>query len=377
MNVTMPPEDEIRRLLAEAVDRLEPSNGALDAIRSGYAARRRVTRRRRWAAGGASVIAIAAGVAVALALVSTPQPRRQTLRVAAPTVDPAKALDAYAAGVPNVIVKSSPVAVGRDEIAVLAVGPSGNDHVVRVVSFASGEWQKVVDIQLPAPSFDFLPDPIGIGDVTSDGRPDFVVAVEAADNAPGVVVSDVSGTWKVMPLSPDPTDVYAERGPEVRDGHLVNHFNDCTPDCADGHTSDVVWTYSTLAGHFTPLDDNLAIARQVQGFYNAYNNILVTKSPATKPPAGADATPDALAFAQRSADLTDKLKAFVGGQFDHDPVICAQNISPDPVLVDTISVSGDTATATVHQDFGQGASRIKVTLRKSGALWQLDAVDCL
>ncbi|MBV8692243.1 MAG: hypothetical protein JOY57_11330, partial [Actinobacteria bacterium] len=141
--------------------------------------------------------------------------------------------------------------------------------------------------------------------------------------------------------------------------------------------SDVVWTYSTLAGHFTPLDDNLAIARQVQGFYNAYNNILVTKSPATKPPAGADATPDALAFAQRSADLTDKLKAFVGGQFDHDPVICAQNISPDPVLVDTISVSGDTATATVHQDFGQGASRIKVTLRKSGALWQLDAVDCL
>lgn len=363
MNVTLSSEDDIRRLLAEAVDGLEPSEGALDAIRAGYAARRRVTRRRRWVAGGASVTAIAAGIAIALALVSTSQPKRQTLRVAAPAVDPAKALDAYAAGVPNVIVKSSPVAFGREEIAVLAIGPAGHDHVVRVVSFVNGEWQKVVDIQLPAPSFDFLPDPIRIGDVTSDGRPDFVVAVEAADNAPGVVVSDVSGTWKVVPLSPDPTDVYAERGPEFRDGQLVNHYNDCSPDCASGHTSDVVWTYAPAAGHFTPVDDRRAIARQVQGFYNAYNNILLSG--------------DALGYAKGSPDLTAKLKASLAGEFhDHDPVICAQNISPDPVLVDTITVRGDAATAVVHQAFGSGQSTIKVVLVKTGVLWQLDAVTC-
>lgn len=377
MNVTLSSEDDIRRLLAEAVDGLEPSDGALDAIRTGYAARRRLTRRRRWVAGGASVLAIAAGIAIALAVVSTSQPKRQTLRVAAPAVDPAKALDAYTAGVPNVVVKSPPVAVGREEVAVLAIGPAGNDHVVRVVSFVNGEWQKVVDIQLPFPSFDFVGDAVGIGDVTSDGRPDFVVHVMAADNAPGVVVSDVSGTWNVVPLSPDPTDVYAERGPEFRDGQLVNHYNDCSPDCASGHTSDVVWTYSAAAGHFTPVDDRPAIARQVQGFYNAYNNILVTEFAKVDAQPGLNPSGDALGYAKGSPDLTAKLKASLAGVFhDHDPVICAQNISPDPVLVDTITVRGDAATAVVHQAFGSGQSTIKVMLVKTGVLWQLDAVTC-
>ncbi|HZP14646.1 MAG TPA: hypothetical protein VFA96_02400 [Nocardioides sp.] len=323
-------------------------------------------------------LAAAAAIALGLGMATTKPPKRQTLRVAAPAVDPARALDSYAAGVPNVVVKSAPVAVGRDEIAVLAVGPSeSHDHLIRVVTFVSGEWQKVVDLQLPEPSFDFLTDAVDIGDVTADGRADFLIHVMAADNAPGLVVSDSSGTWRLVPLSPDPTDVYAERSPQLRGAQLVNQYNDCVPDCADGHTSDVAWRYSAAARHFTPIDDRLAIQRQTQGFFNAYNNILVTSFAASNPPPHMDASAQALGYAKASPDLTDRLKAFLSGQFDHDPVICAQNVSRDPVLVDTVAVHGDSATAVLHQGFGSGTSNVRVTLTKRLDLWQLDAVECL
>jgi hypothetical protein len=33
-------------------------------------------------------------------------------------------------------------------------------------------------------------------DVTGDGRPDFLIKLEGADNTPGVVVSQYGGRWR-------------------------------------------------------------------------------------------------------------------------------------------------------------------------------------
>jgi hypothetical protein len=73
-------EQDIRRLLDDAVSSVEPSPAALGAIRSGVMTHRR---RRRVVMAGVAVTTAAAVVATVLALTSTP-PRKQSLRVLSP-----------------------------------------------------------------------------------------------------------------------------------------------------------------------------------------------------------------------------------------------------------------------------------------------------
>jgi len=90
---------------------------------------------------------------------------------------------------------------------------------------------------------------IATGDVTGDGQPDFLVLFEAADNSPGVVLSNDGGTWRLVPFSAtDPTMIYLGQNPKISGGHLT--ATRCGgPACAPSIT--LTWTYVRPGGYFT------------------------------------------------------------------------------------------------------------------------------
>jgi hypothetical protein len=130
----------------------------------------------------------------------------------------------------------------------LVVKKGASGATLAVARDASG-WSTIATLALPAPNFDVATsDPISIADVTGDGHPDFLVPVDAADNVPGVVVSADSGQWRLVP---DGTgNVYYARDARFVNGHLVTGENDCQPNCAQGTTTQVTWTYRRAPGTF-------------------------------------------------------------------------------------------------------------------------------
>jgi hypothetical protein len=161
-----------------------------------------------------------------------------------------------------VSVHSAPVKDGSKTVAVAAFSYSATGHPVQVLSYAAGRWSTVAtlgpDLGPPAqPRADvnllsLAPGaPISVADVTGDGLPDFLIIVQAADNTPGIVVSQDGGRWRYIPNSgPFPTSYIVARNPRFQNGKLVSEFDDCIPDCASGHTYQIVWTYERSTGDF-------------------------------------------------------------------------------------------------------------------------------
>ena len=139
-------------------------------------------------------------------------------------------------------------------------------------------------------------------------------------------------------------------------------------------------TTTTVSTATTAGGEGNDIKTTVEAFYKGYNDILVTGfatiSTVSQPPSE-NPSDKALAYAKASPDVTDQFKASLDGPRDADPVICAQDISEKPITAETPTISGDTATVAVHQEFGSGRSNIKVTLKKVGGAWKIDAVECL
>jgi hypothetical protein len=164
--------------------------------------------------------------------------------------DPAQTLAAWIATQTDVVVHSDPVVVG--DLPVAVVGQNrGPDHAITVVSLGNATASPIAELVLPSPSFEFTTDlPVVAADVTGDAAPDFLVRLTAADNQPGVVVSNDGGAWRLVPAGPANDDVYFGRDPSLTNGRLVTLFNDCLPTCAAGQTNTVSWTYDRSSRHF-------------------------------------------------------------------------------------------------------------------------------
>src|ERR1035438_6791815 len=145
-------------------------------------------------------------------------------------------------------------------VAVAAFSYSATGHPVQILSYAAGHWSTVAalgpdvgpPVQPSADLFFLAPGtPVSVADVTGEGRPDFLIRVQAADNAPGIVVSQDGGTWRYIPNSgPFPTSDVVARNPQFQDGRLVSDYDNCVPDCASGHNYQIVWTYEHSSGDF-------------------------------------------------------------------------------------------------------------------------------
>jgi len=87
--------------------------------------------------------------------------------------------------------------------------------------------------------------PIEAGDVTGDGRADYLIPLES--NGPSsTLASDDGGTWHLVPgqaLEGGGTSPELGRDPHLRDGAVVIAFDDCVPSCAEGTTTEVRLIY--------------------------------------------------------------------------------------------------------------------------------------
>jgi hypothetical protein len=159
-----------------------------------------------------------------------------------------------------VSVHSAPVKDEGTTVAVAAFSYSATGHPVQILSYAAGHWSTVAalgpdvgpPVQPSADLFFLAPGaPVSVADVTGEGRPDFLIMVQAADNTPGIVVSQNGGTWRYIPNSgPFPTSDVIARNPQFQDGKLVSDYDNCVPDCASGHNYQIVWTYEHSSGDF-------------------------------------------------------------------------------------------------------------------------------
>jgi hypothetical protein len=166
---------------------------------------------------------------------------------------------------PFISVHSAPVDDDGRTVAVAAFSYEPRGHPVQVLTYAAGQWTVVAALPAPTESGSILPasvvnltaGPVGVGDVTGDGQPDFVIMSSAADNVPGFVVSQAGGTWRYIPFSgpyaTPPTDILF-RSPQIQGDTIVSDYNDCVPDCASGTNSTIVWTYQPSTGEFTAPD---------------------------------------------------------------------------------------------------------------------------
>jgi hypothetical protein len=163
--------------------------------------------------------------------------------------------------VPFVVDHSPPTVDGSDIVALVAVSYDPGGHPVQVLGYGDGRWAPVAALASPsgqgtAPSsvVYLTQGPVSVADVTGDGRPDFLVEAGAADNVPGFVVSEVGGTWHyvafVGPYAPGLTYIIG-RNPEFQGNTLVSYYDNCTPNCAQGQNSTIVWTYQRSTGEFT------------------------------------------------------------------------------------------------------------------------------
>jgi len=162
------------------------------------------------------------------------------------------ALASYLAAHPDAVVHTELPYRGSTIAIVGSQRGSGDQKAITILSLENGTARPIATLALPYPYYDLARDlPIQSADVTGDGVPDALVRVVAGDNEPGVVVSADGGTWRLVPISPTPTDVYIGRNPTITAARLTSEHNDCTPDCARGHTTTVVWHYDRQHQYLT------------------------------------------------------------------------------------------------------------------------------
>lgn len=294
----MRPGDQLSRILHDVADGHDPTDAREAILRR---ARQRRSHRTVARVAGPVLAAAAVGIPAAVLVtrsapsgtrVRTVQPAGTTPSTAPPTSgtvsSPAPspttttvpmaaakaALDAYVAEeqasdhpppdagswateVPS--VHSDPVDDAGTLVAVAAFAYRADGHPVQVLSYRDGRWAVVAALPQPTPvdpaGVVYLnPTPVAVADVTGDGRPDFLVSLNAADNQPGFVVAEDGARSRYVPFDGGPYGYSGSDGvngnPAFVNGHVVSQYNDCTPYCAAGHLSQVVWTYRPDKGDF-------------------------------------------------------------------------------------------------------------------------------
>ncbi len=163
---------------------------------------------------------------------------------------------------PAVSIHSSPVDDRGTIVAVAAFSYSATGKPVEVLSYRGGRWSIVAAIgaDLGPPSQPLGNThllaldtglPVSVADVTGDGRPDFLIPLQAASTTPGVVVSQDGGPWRfVRNTGPFPTSDVVSGNPQFHGGRLLSTYDNCDPDCASGHDEAITWTYQPSKGAF-------------------------------------------------------------------------------------------------------------------------------
>jgi hypothetical protein len=177
----------------------------------------------------------------------------ETARLPASAVEAAEAEN----GGSFVTVHSQPVDDDGILVAVAAFSYGPGGHPVQVLAYRQGRWAPVASLPFPdwppeRATLPILPDSVvSEADVTGDGRPDFLVMLEAADNTPGIVVSEDGGGWRYVPFTGAfaTSDVVA-RDPRFVGATVVSTYDDCNPDCASGHNDTMTWSYQRSTGDF-------------------------------------------------------------------------------------------------------------------------------
>lgn len=307
---------DIKLLLDRAVGGYRADPAGLERIRSGY--RRRRTIRQVTTATIAALALSGIGLAVANTLpgggqsvrvigrptpsttsptstaTTAPSTTTATTTPSASTTSPSTVplseasaqLDAYlsaeasgdaaaakAAGQPwNGYLHTPPVNDAGSLIAVAAFSYDPSAKPVQVISYSNGQWVQSAALPAPVGSAAYVPggaamnaywlayfpgSAISVADVTRDGRPDFLIPLNAADNVPGVVVSQdgalgASG-WRYVPYTEGSSTAkfYTfARDAQFRGNTLVTTYDNCKPNCAQGSNYTITWTYERTAGVF-------------------------------------------------------------------------------------------------------------------------------
>ncbi len=181
---------------------------------------------------------------------------------------------AQAAGVPwNGYMHTPPVVGGCcGLVSIVAFSYDPHATPLQVLRYSDGQWGPLAFLPPPpgqgyaatagAMNSYWLPTfpeaAISVKDVTGDGRPDFMIPLNAADNLPVAVVSQdgASGSvpWRWVPFaqgsSPTLFYVLPRWSPQIGGSALTSVYNNCVPSCAQGTNYPITWTYQRSAGRF-------------------------------------------------------------------------------------------------------------------------------
>lgn len=154
---------------------------------------------------------------------------------------------------------SGPVGAAGQLVALAAFCLPGDPRPVQVLAYASGHWSVRARLGPPdwppseavAHGLPLTGEPVRTADLAGSDRPAFLVLLAAADNTPGFVVTDLSGRWGYAVFNgPYPPSTVLGRNPSFSGDRIVSEYDDCTPSCAAGHTTDVRWTFRPARGDF-------------------------------------------------------------------------------------------------------------------------------
>ncbi|HVA08748.1 MAG TPA: hypothetical protein VNG12_18595 [Acidimicrobiales bacterium] len=154
-------------------------------------------------------------------------------------------------------------------VAVAAFSYDPAAKPVQVLAYTQGQWTHAASLPLPwddsargaAMNSGWLANYAGLtitdADVTGDGRPDFLIPLGAADNTPGLVLSQdgTSGgtSWRFVPyIQGSATTLSYEfaRDARFQGNKLVTTYDNCQPNCAQGTTNPITWTYQRASARF-------------------------------------------------------------------------------------------------------------------------------
>jgi hypothetical protein len=124
--------------------------------------------------------------------------------------------------------------------------------------------------------------------------------------------------------------------------------------------------------------DSSAVKKTLVDFYTAYNNIYADNM---KNHATAATAVDPIKTIATNPHVTKNLRSYVAGaQMAMEPVLCEQSNSDGPFTADTIKITGDKASAIVHQEWAGPpvySSEIGVKLVREADDWKIDAIVCV
>jgi hypothetical protein len=86
--------------------------------------------------------------------------------------------------------------------------------------------------------------------VGGSGSPDFIIPQESASRALGSVLSNIDGSWQIVPFNTSTGVVNEVQDLHFTDGHPVSQMNTCMPNCAAGNQTAVFFNYDHASRQF-------------------------------------------------------------------------------------------------------------------------------